>query len=226
MNYKKIYDQIIYRAKNRIVEGYKEKHHIIPKCIGGCNDKDNIVELTAREHFLCHWLLHEIYPDNPSLFYAFSMMSIIPTEKGNRYKPSSRVYEYCKNKMREKVVSYETKLKISISHKGKILSEDHKKKLSKAKIGKPGPNTGKIFSESHRLNISNSRIGEKNWRFGKKHSKNTISKMRKPKSEEAKIKMSESAKDRKKVECPYCKKIGQYNAMQRWHFHHCKDRFD
>jgi len=56
MNYQKIYDQIIERAKNRKLEGYKEKHHIIPKCLGGPDNKENLVELTAREHFLCHLL--------------------------------------------------------------------------------------------------------------------------------------------------------------------------
>jgi len=54
MNYKRIHDQIIERAKSRILEGYKERHHIIPKCMGGNNEKDNLVYLTAREHFIIH----------------------------------------------------------------------------------------------------------------------------------------------------------------------------
>lgn len=37
--------------------GYTEKHHIIPKCLGGLNDKTNLVNLTGREHFICHHLL-------------------------------------------------------------------------------------------------------------------------------------------------------------------------
>jgi hypothetical protein len=58
MNYERIYNQIIERAKNRKLIGYKERHHIIPKCMGGNNNELNLVELTAREHFLCHWLIH------------------------------------------------------------------------------------------------------------------------------------------------------------------------
>ena len=57
MDYQKIYDQIIERAKNRQLEGYKEKHHIIPKCVGGTNDKENLVELTAREHFFMSYII-------------------------------------------------------------------------------------------------------------------------------------------------------------------------
>jgi hypothetical protein len=100
MNYGKIYNQIIERAKSRNFGGYSEKHHIIPKCMNGTNNPDNIVKLTAREHFLAHWLLHEIYPDNTDLKYAFWSMCR-SSDNQKRYKPSSRVYEYSKRKMLE-----------------------------------------------------------------------------------------------------------------------------
>jgi hypothetical protein len=100
MNYLKIYNQIIDRAKGREIEGYTEKHHIIPKCMNGTNNPDNLVKLTAREHFLAHWLLHEIYPNNTDLKYAFWSMCR-SSDNQKRYKPSSRVYEYSKHKMLE-----------------------------------------------------------------------------------------------------------------------------
>ena len=57
MNYKKIYENLMSRAKNRsILQGYTEKHHIVPVCIGGDNDKENIVKLTPEEHYLAHQL--------------------------------------------------------------------------------------------------------------------------------------------------------------------------
>ena len=96
MDYQKIYNQIINRAKTRQLEGYVERHHIIPKCMGGI-DKDNIVRLTAREHFLCHLLLCEIYPDNTNLSRALFLMSTNKNKKQyQRYKVSSRMYEYLK----------------------------------------------------------------------------------------------------------------------------------
>ena len=52
MNYLKIYSQIIDRAKNNLREGYLEKHHIVPKCIGGDDTLSNLVLLTAREHYI------------------------------------------------------------------------------------------------------------------------------------------------------------------------------
>ena len=66
MDYKNIYYKIIENAKketengNRHV-GYYERHHIQPKSLGGNNKKENLVKLTAREHFICHWLLVKMY---------------------------------------------------------------------------------------------------------------------------------------------------------------------
>jgi hypothetical protein len=58
------------------------------------------VKLTAREHFLVHWLLHEMHPENSDLRYAFWSMCR-NSDNQQRYKPSSRVYEYAKHKMLE-----------------------------------------------------------------------------------------------------------------------------
>jgi hypothetical protein len=66
MNYKNVHDSIIERSKSRqtISGQYYEKHHILPKCLGGTNDRDNLVKLTAREHFLIHRLLCKIHQND------------------------------------------------------------------------------------------------------------------------------------------------------------------
>lgn len=56
----KIYFQLIEKRSQILLTKkscYCEKHHIIPKSLGGSNNKDNIVVLTAREHFIAHLLL-------------------------------------------------------------------------------------------------------------------------------------------------------------------------
>jgi hypothetical protein len=119
MNYQKIYNQIIERAQNRQLEGYKEKHHIIPKCLGGTNDKINLVELTAREHFLCHRLLCEIYPKETKLWYALWLMTIGKQKcKLNTYKISSRDYEQLKKGFITNIKG-KNKPGVSLFHKGK-----------------------------------------------------------------------------------------------------------
>ena len=93
MDYKKnYYDYINYiKTLNRKLD-YSEKHHIVPRCLGGSDDKFNLVVLTAREHFLAHYLLTKIYPDNYKLVDAFRMMGVINKEEQDRYI-NSRLYE-------------------------------------------------------------------------------------------------------------------------------------
>ena len=57
--YTKWYYAIIQNANQRVLSSdtYIEKHHIIPSSLGGENSKENLVKLTAREHFVCHLLL-------------------------------------------------------------------------------------------------------------------------------------------------------------------------
>lgn len=76
MNYSKHYDLLINRAKCRIIESYTESHHIIPKCMGGPDDRSNLVELTPEEHYLAHQLLIKIYPNNKGLIKAANMMAV------------------------------------------------------------------------------------------------------------------------------------------------------
>ncbi len=93
MNYKKHYNFLIERAKNRILEGYQERHHIIPKCIGGNDDKNNLVGLTPEEHFFAHVLLIKIYPDNDALVRAINKMC-----QGHKGKRTRRMYGWLKRK--------------------------------------------------------------------------------------------------------------------------------
>lgn len=74
MNYKKQYDTLINRARNRIIEGYTENHHIIPTCMDGDSSADNLVALTGREHFIAHILLLKIYPNVNGLIFAVHSM--------------------------------------------------------------------------------------------------------------------------------------------------------
>jgi hypothetical protein len=74
MNYQKIYDTLVRRGQNRILEGYSEKHHIVPRCLGGTDEATNLVSLTPEEHYLCHLLLVKIHPNNIRLVKAAMFM--------------------------------------------------------------------------------------------------------------------------------------------------------
>ena len=90
MNYSKIYNQLIERAKTRILEGYSEKHHIIPKCLGGSNNSENLVKLTPEEHYVAHQLLVKIYPDKPKLVFAAHKMC--------QGRPGNKLYGWLRRK--------------------------------------------------------------------------------------------------------------------------------
>ena len=77
MNYQRIYDNLIQRAKGSVkISGYTEQHHIIPKCLGGSNQNSNLVRLTAREHYIAHQLLYKIHR-SPQLAHAwFNMLRV------------------------------------------------------------------------------------------------------------------------------------------------------
>lgn len=50
---------------------YKERHHIIPKCMGGGDKEENLIDLYAKEHFIAHKLLAEENPGNYKVFRAY-----------------------------------------------------------------------------------------------------------------------------------------------------------
>jgi hypothetical protein len=74
MNYQLHYNNLIDKARNRILSDYKETHHIVPICMGGTDDDSNLIDLTPEEHFVAHQLLVKIYPNNRKLISALSKM--------------------------------------------------------------------------------------------------------------------------------------------------------
>ena len=97
MNYHKIYNAIIIKRKQNYFNGYTENHHIIPKSLGGTDDKENLVELSAREHFICHLLLTKMYPEGSVEWIKMCKAFMNMFRQGNhkRYCPS-KWYEYCR----------------------------------------------------------------------------------------------------------------------------------
>ena len=107
MNYNRIYASIVLRAKSDEANRrkfkkdghYYERHHIIPRSLGGSNKNENLVYLTAREHFICHWLLVKIYPIGSDAYnkmmMALWLMRRQPASKSQRYV-FSNVYVYLK----------------------------------------------------------------------------------------------------------------------------------
>lgn len=77
-------------------ETYFENHHIIPKCMGGKDDESNLIKLTARQHFIAHWMLWKAYKTN-DLAYAFFLMNVVNKNHiGRKKRINSKTYSLLK----------------------------------------------------------------------------------------------------------------------------------
>lgn len=163
MNYQKIYNQICERAKfeNRIKGSgiYYEAHHIIPKCLGGdgksyqWRSHSNIVLLTAREHFLCHWLLVEIYPHNKGIIHSFWNMCNgrnKENQNNSKYTPSSKIYENAR-KLHSDIVSTPRLYYRGDKHPhfGKKANFETKEKMRLSQLGKKRGPIEKLRGGNH-----------------------------------------------------------------------------
>jgi predicted nucleic acid-binding protein len=152
--YSRWYEALITKAQNRTIDGYVEKHHVIPRSFGGNDGKANLVNLTAREHYIAHALLWKmnfsgVY--NSKMAFAFNtFISKMTTEvRGvhHTYKISSRMYETFRKE-------YSRLLKEKYAREGgtwvgrKHTEESKRKigeksKLKEFKRGPENPNWGK-----------------------------------------------------------------------------------
>jgi hypothetical protein len=156
MDYQWHYDRLIETRKDRVpTDGtYYEKHHIIMRSMGGTDDKENIVKLTAREHFLAHWLLWRIHRNSQSAF-AFYCMTHFGNNK-KRFISSSKGYAEAKEVFSKKISKQNSG--INNSFYGKKHSDSAKKIISDKnklyyKTHKP-PRLGKKNSDSANKTIS------------------------------------------------------------------------
>lgn len=208
MDHRKKYNIIIERAKSENRKKgniYYEEHHILPKCLGGTDKKENLVLLTAKEHYLCHHLLTYIYPNDKKIALAFFYM----THTSTKCKISSREYSYAKElnsrfiwnrgltKEINKTIKEQGKRRSQQFKEGKINTINFGKKTEKGLKNISLAQKGKNKSENHKEKIRKTLIGRNL-------------------SEETKQKMrnnSQKGKKQKILICPYCKKTGGDNNV-------------
>lgn len=147
--YSKVYNSLIDRAKERgfdrkSLDYYTEKHHIIPKCLGGNDEDYNLCLLTYREHIICHLILCRLNPNSKELILAANFMLRVKVKSTDNEVD----YVHVKNSK----VAAEIKLKslefnrgVNSPSYGRKLTKEHKEAISKA-------NKGRVKSEKTREN--------------------------------------------------------------------------
>jgi hypothetical protein len=144
--YTALYTLLTTRAKGRVLTEYTERHHIIPQSLGGSNDKNNLVDLTAREHFICHWLLIKMTEGEhrSKMLYALSGMKA-ENRFQQRYSSSitARVYE--RYRVEHAKNHSETMKGRTPPNKGRTMSDQQKQLLRER--AKANHASGKMYSE-------------------------------------------------------------------------------
>ena len=219
MDYQRHYDLLIERARCRKLTVYVEKHHIIPRCMGGGDEPENLAHLTPEEHYVAHQLLVKLHPSNRKLVFAAWMMC-------NGKRRSNKRYAWLKRRQLQV---------LSETHRGRKMPEANKRKLIEVNTGRrcsdetrqkiSAAQIGKVLTEEHRRKLSEAHKG-------KKPSKETRMRMseagkKRVWSEETKLKLSKAKQGVKTgpckaTECPHCGKVGAGGVMRRWHFERCK----
>lgn len=136
--------------KNKITH----KHHIIPKHMGGTDDKSNLIELTVEEHAAAHKNLWEKHNNWQDYIAWKSLSGQITVDEARR-------------------------LSVSFALKGKPKSKEQKEKMSISRRKRGGITTGMKLgpcSEERKQKISIANKGKKT-RLGQKHTPETLSKM-------------------------------------------------
>jgi ribosomal protein S27AE len=240
--YTRWYNQIVKNAQNRVIQGYTERHHIQPRSLGGADSADNLVELTAREHFVCHWLLTKM-TTGEAHYKMLNALRMMRAEKAGqqRYDTAitSRVYESIKqeysqlqserirgekNPMWGRTHTEEARRVISEKNTGKRLTEEQVARQVAAQTGrKRSP-----FSDEWRANMAKKKQGENNPRFGAVVSDSTKEKMRekatgRKQSAETIQKKADAIRGikREKKLCPHCGQMIAVNTFSRWHGEAC-----
>ena len=95
--YKERYERFIAHCmKNPTTSDNCEIHHILPKCLGGTDDKTNLIKLTTRQHFVAHWMLWKAYMTR-GLAYAFYLMMVVnKNHAGRTRRINSKTYALLK----------------------------------------------------------------------------------------------------------------------------------
>lgn len=217
------YNSIISAAQARILspEIYIEKHHIIPKSLGGSDAKSNLVVLTAREHFLCHWLLTKMLADSKQkIKMQFAFSAFAQNNKSQiREKVTGKKYEVMKKARSEALKSQNLGNKYA---KGYTWTQEHRDNFVASKAlnpnkNKPKPAIGEALKKKYREETyvhSGKTYAEI---YGEEEAEKRKEKLRKPK-----VRTVKTNKPQARVTCPHCGKTGASGNMKKYHFNNCK----
>ena len=232
MNYKKHYELLMEKSRNRTLLGYVEKHHIIPKCLGGSDSIENLAVLTPEEHYLAHQLLVKIYPKCQPLVNAAIMM----TTHHTTCRANNKMFGWLRRRASESrkqwlEINGHPKGFLGKKHSGQGLKKVLESQLKNAELkrikiyaynldGTFYKKYDSIHECANDLQTSPSNVKyTADGKYGhccKKQIKYNFSESISP------YVSPHAGKPKQTYICPYCNKEGAGPAMKRFHFNNCK----
>jgi hypothetical protein len=239
MNYKKHYELLISRGKNRVLEGYVEKHHIVPQCMGGGDERENLVQLTPEEHYVAHQLLLKMYPNIWGLSHATQLMTTHHTDSRTTNKLFGWIRRRCALSMSETMKRWQKENGHPRGMAGKEHSDVTKKQIANSakasKIESVGVKVyaynldGSFYKEFRTLTecaeyLKTSPSNVKYTAEGKfQHCSGKQLRYQYVESLPAYINPNK-IRSKEKVICIHCGKEGSGPVMNRFHFENCKHK--
>lgn len=156
------YEAICARGQVRALDSGFERHHIVPRSLGGTDDASNLTRLSYREHFLAHWLLTKFTEDEAlhKMRYALYMMTWTSRNNADRIV-SSWQFDVARSASRDARAGREcsevTRERISAAQRGRSVPESRRTKIGDANRNRPKPPR----SAAHRASLSAALSGRK-----------------------------------------------------------------
>ena len=213
MDYAKHYRLLIEKARSTLhsADTYLERHHIVPKCVDGSDDLDNLVDLLPEQHFVAHLLLVKMHPDNQKLLYAaHCMIRCAPNQKRSnknyawlrkRYADSLRGVPR-PNELMKRLAELNRgrpRTAEAIAKHRALMTGRKKNAKTKAKIA--ASHRGKKKTAEHRRNLGIAHTGRVPWNKGRRYSRVVYPR-----------------------ECPHCDHLAQDKYHYDYHVHYYHKR--
>ena len=199
--YKRWHDQLIAKRQTTPASGVVERHHILPRSLGGDNSPSNLVDLTPREHLAVHCMLAR-FTEGEAFYKMLHASQFMMRTKRMRKLRRWREYDRVRRELAALGMSDEARRKIGDVHRGKRMSAESRRKMSEAqKHIMSDPEARRRRSEAGKRALADPEIRRKMSEASKGRPKSIETRRRlseankgKPKSAEHRRKLSEANK--------------------------------
>lgn len=260
MNYERIYFSLMASrkalARKKVGDGTLERHHILPKCMGGLNTEQNLVLLTPREHYLAHLLLVRFTSGKQKSQMSYALLMMNRNNPNQTRISTARQYadakqtvaancsglrhpRYGVSRTPEEKAAMSARMTGSGNHRyGQTpwnfgLTAETSASLrqsgatySRTVAANPSILEGRSHTEATRLKISAAHKGRAK---STEHRSNLSKALAGRSPTRSGIEKSAALRrgiPQEQVVCPHCFKSGGRTAMLRWHFDACKEKQD